>query len=67
MKFRKLKVTMHLRSGNRLVFLADKITKTFEGNELTALKAEGSLRWPFYVRLDQIEAVTDRGVWGFWL
>lgn len=67
MKFRKRKFTLHMRSGDRLFFHADSVTKHFKGNELIGLDGEGTVGWPFYFRLDDIAAVTSRIVWGFWL
>lgn len=64
--FWKRDVVLHLRSGEKIQFFCSQLTKTYEGNKLTGLSAENAPRWPFYIRLDAIAAITTRRVPFFW-
>lgn len=57
-----LKVTLHFRSGLKLRFLTDSITKSYQANNLGRLEGGHTVGWPFYFDLDQVEAVTARRV-----
>ena len=65
MRLSKTEVTIHLRSGARLRFLCEEVTKTYRGNDLEGLKATDTEGWPFYFRLEAVDAVTTRKV-PFW-
>lgn len=66
LRLTKLQVCLHLRSGRKLRLRAGKVTKRYEGNDLVGLSVEDSDGWPFYVRLDAIDAVTTRRVLHVW-
>ncbi|HEY1753719.1 MAG TPA: hypothetical protein VGG29_20850 [Caulobacteraceae bacterium] len=61
----KHRVTVHLRSGERLRFLCRVMKCTFHGNDLHSLNAEHSVGFPHYLRLDDVSAITTERVTRF--
>lgn len=64
----KFEVSVHLKSGRRIVFYADTITTTRDpaSGDLTSLKTKKSRFWPLYTRLDDVSCVQTRTVPFFW-
>lgn len=57
--WKKYKVTVYLKSGDRLEFECDEISINKNGNELTGWNIEGVKAGAlFYVRLDDVSAIT---------
>lgn len=60
----KLRVTLALSSGIKVVFLCDEFrtTKSLETGRLTTLKTTGHRGFPYYVDLDRVDAIYTRKV-----
>ena len=62
--FVKLRVEYVMKSGARIVYLADKIKvrKDTSNQEILEINVEGSVNWPTYVNIHEIAAIQGRKV-----
>jgi hypothetical protein len=65
MRMKKLRVTLHLKSGRKIVFFCSNVKWSYNTStdRLTKIETEDAEGWPPYFCFDDVSAMTKRLVW----